>query len=388
MPNAAVIGLGFGDEGKGAVTDWLCSQDQTHTSVVRFSGGHQAAHTVNIAGAEHVFSNFGSGTLRGCPTYWGPQCTFDPVGFCRELEVLKGTEACTLVPSVFVNPQCRVVTPYDVLANHTSPERAHGTTGTGFWKTIERNQNGVTLTFQELIELSSNTPITPFRIKMAEISRYYNLCGEGSPFLNDFYNAVIQVTKLLSRRVVVIGDTPPLGNVVFEGSQGLLLDKDIGFFPHVTPSKTNLANILSMGCLPPKELYLVTRAYQTRHGAGPMTNEGLPLDAEEAYESATKHNPFQGSLRRTVLDLHLLRYAVEKGVDADCAKYGITKNLVVTCLDQMVTLSLTDGKGVETFKTREGFVEKIAKSLGIGGAAYTNTSPRFGNIKRVDFKRR
>ena len=81
---SVVLGIGFGDEGKGITTDYLCHhilrQEGLAPMVVRFSGGHQAGHTVYVKESsesiiKHIFSSFGSGTLRGCPTYLSQFCT-------------------------------------------------------------------------------------------------------------------------------------------------------------------------------------------------------------------------------------------------------------------------------------------------------------------------
>ena len=86
--NSAVVGLGFGDEGKGLVTDYLCSKNPGSTLVVRTSGGHQVGHTACRDGYKHMFANFGSGTLLCCPTYWDKRCTFEPTGFVKEHGIL------------------------------------------------------------------------------------------------------------------------------------------------------------------------------------------------------------------------------------------------------------------------------------------------------------
>ena len=74
----AVIGAQFGDEGKGLVVDYLCSQVE-NPLVVRFSGGAQAGHTVWHKDKTHIFSHFGSGSLRGASTYWSSTCLTDPI---------------------------------------------------------------------------------------------------------------------------------------------------------------------------------------------------------------------------------------------------------------------------------------------------------------------
>ena len=379
MTKSAIIGLGFGDCGKGVVTDFVCSQRAfcEPPTVVRFSGGHQAAHTVTRNKGEHVFSNFGSGTLLNCPTYWSEYCTFEPSGFCREYDILvsKG-----FTPKITVSPSCLVTTPFDIAACYISPERTHGTTGTGFWKTIERNQKGPKLTVGDLFAFDK----TFLESKMKEIARYHGLDpGEHlqyGPLLTHFYVSVGRIQTLAS---IVL---PQLRNkeLIFEGSQGLLLDKEIGFWPHVTPSKTNLDNIFAMGYTV-DDVYLVTRAYQTRHGAGPMTNINLPLPVCETYEAATRKNDFQGELRKTVLDLDLLQYGVNKGITKACKDRKIVKHLVVTCLDQFTKSPVLTHYGeIKVFKNDHEFVKYIRNALSIDGNLYANYSPKSSSITQIE----
>ena len=138
MLKAAVIGLGFGDEGKGTTTEYLCSQF-SNPLVIRFSGGHQAGHTVVHDDVSHIFSNFGSGTLSGYPTYWSKYCTVYPFALLNELEILleKG-----ITPKLFIDPQCPITTPYDKEYNQLSEKKnKHGSCGVGYSATIEREKN-------------------------------------------------------------------------------------------------------------------------------------------------------------------------------------------------------------------------------------------------------
>lgn len=132
-----VVGLGFGDEGKGLTTSFLCSQTK-NPLVVRFNGGHQAGHTVVYKDQRHVFSNFGSGTLQGVPTYWSEFCTFYPVTFLKEFELLSSV----VDPVIFINPLCPVTTPFDVEDNRVYEEtHQHGSVGVGFGATLQRQQD-------------------------------------------------------------------------------------------------------------------------------------------------------------------------------------------------------------------------------------------------------
>jgi hypothetical protein len=127
--------------------------------------------------------------------------------------------------------------------------------------------------------------------------------------------------------------------LIFEGSQGLLLDQNYGFFPHVTPSNTGTQNVVEM--LGPvyrekviPEIWLVTRAYSTRHGNGPFLPEGFEGGAYEVVNQDEKNideGP-QGKFRTGPLSLDLLRYAVKK--DAHLRQFGVD-NVVVTGMDLM-----------------------------------------------------
>ena len=144
MTNKAVIGLGFGDEGKGLFTDYLCSQ-VINPLVIRFSGGQQAGHTVVYEGVRHVFSNFGAGTLRGAPSYFAKTCTIDPVGIVNELSVLldKG-----VTPLLFIDSHCPVTTPFDIRYNQANNQ--HGSCGVGVGATFNREEHYYSLTFGDL----------------------------------------------------------------------------------------------------------------------------------------------------------------------------------------------------------------------------------------------
>jgi adenylosuccinate synthase len=375
MKRRAVIGLGFGDEGKGVVTDYLCSQNPDSTTVMRFSGGHQCAHTVVVDGIEHVFANFGSGTLRGCPTYWSEYCTFEPTGFIKEYNILKEKG---INPCIYIHDNCKVTTPEDIVANWKEANNNHGTTGTGFWKTIERNQAGITLSISDILNNRHGK-------KRSNVMEYYKhiVGNDASITLGiDFHGSLTKLERILNESVFLSNVYPTDKDIVFEGNQGLLLDKDIGFFPHVTPSKTNLNNIFKLG-YELDEVYLVTRAYQTRHGNGPMSNEDKTLNIIEVHEKATKENQFQGKLRKTILDLDLLKKGVDEGINETCERREITKNLVVTCLDQIKGKpTLTHNKKLIEFDTIKNFIKYIGKALGIDGKLHGNWS-KYSNTIQV-----
>lgn len=363
MSVKAVIGLGFGDEGKGIATDYLCSNSSGNTLVVRFSGGHQAGHTVNCNGVRHVFSNFGSGTIRGIPTYWSKFCTIDPVGIIREMEILKQQN---ISPTLFIDQDCPIVTPYDKFKNQIEAiHNENGSCGVGFGTTIEREENLCSFTFGDLMKYPEVAAI-----KFQLVGRYYKWIADN----NDLEEFKSCCDKLRESPNVKIPDRDAINdgydNYIFEGSQGLLLDKDIGFFPHVTRGNTGTKNLLRIASLP--ELYLVTRAYQTRHGNGPMTNEGAGHNIKIDTQETNQTNTYQGPFRRSVLDLDLLLYGMEK----DEGINRLDKNLVITCLDHVVgNWKFTLGGKLNVCSSEDVFVDKIKTALGIHGEAIRFSSP-------------
>jgi adenylosuccinate synthase len=237
MNSKAIIGVGFGDEGKGITTDYLCSHSE-NPLVIRFSGGQQAGHTVVLNEKKHVFSNFGSGTLRGIPSYWAKYCTVEPIGLTNELNSLikKGID-----PILFIDERCPITTPYDIHSNQQIEEnKRHGSCGVGIGTTINREENFYSLLFGDLFYPSV------LSIKLNAIRQFY---GFKAIVIDRFYECVEYI--LNCKNINPIYDLP-LGfdNFIFEGSQGLLLDQNIGFFPNVTRANTGSKNILDLGFKP------------------------------------------------------------------------------------------------------------------------------------------
>lgn len=352
MKNSVVIGLGCGDEGKGRVVDWLCEKDDP-SLVVRFSGGQQAAHhVVHENGADHVFANFGSGTLRGIPTYFSEFCTIDPMGILNELEFLKNKGVS---PTLYINGKCPVTTTFDKAKNISNNKlNGHGSCGVGFGATLQREEDHYSLLFEDLFHPAA------LYYKTFSIAEYYSRQGTVPSPIDE----TLRVCRDLIQTGCVkeVSGMPLLRETVFEGSQGILLDQKHGFFPHVTRSNTGMTNVNKI-CPPPSpDVYLVTRAYQTRHGAGPMTNEGINHGIPNNPFEKNFANEHQGPFRTALLDLDLLKYSAMKVQGEISSNSNVT--LVITCLDQMTNnWRLTLGGKTLAFTSEYTFVRKIADEL-------------------------
>lgn len=365
----AVIGLGFGDEGKGITTEYLCS-NSNNPLVIRFSGGQQAGHTVVKNGISHVFSNFGSGSLSNVPTYWSKFCTIDPIGIVNELNILKNKG---VNPTLFINPMCPVTTPYDVQSNIELENRNnHGTCGLGVNATWRREE--------QLYSLRAIDILYPkiWREKLKNIGSFYDIKIDFRRFCECmdmlFYNGNVKIKT---------PDIHSYDTLIYEGSQGLLLDEEIGFYPNVTASKISQNNIEEIGLMGMFDVYFITRAYQTRHGNGFMTNEDIPHNISSNPNETNQENKYQGKFRRTLLDVDLLEYAIIKE-SIRCKTQGI-KNLVITCLDHIKDeLRLTYKGEIKCFTNEREFIRFISEKLRIDNV-YVSHSEKSNNIQKINY---
>ncbi len=358
MDISLVLDLGFGDSGKGITVDYFARQNPSDTLVVRFSGGHQVGHTVRHNTLTHTFSHFGAGTLRGVPTYYTHHTTIFPPAMLAELAVLRGypTEH-NITPTLYLHPLVMVTCPFDIAYNRARESlKQHGSCGVGFGACIDRHSAGITLYAQDLQH--------PWVLeqKLLAIRDYYlNKTEDLNTTQSDaFQTAFMQEIDgldvqpfidqcLLAAEHYQFIDFPSLakrfGHLIFEGSQGIMLDQLHGIYPHLTRSHTTAKNALDF--LDETQLdyssitaYYVTRCYQTRHGNGPMSSH-QPVSLIHNEHEANIKNRYQGDFRTAQLDPSLLRYALQ----CDKVYHGnktIHPALVVTCLDQRPSFCVAD----------------------------------------------
>lgn len=371
MIHSAVIGLGWGDEGKGLTTDYLCRESLGPQMVVRFNGGQQAGHTVVINGLRHVFSNFGSGSLREIPTYWSKFCTVDPIGLMNEFDVLKSID---VNPFIYIDSQCPITTPFDIAYNRLNT--THGTVGLGFGATVERELNFYSLTFEDLFYPQV------LKTKLGLIADYY-FSKTGVVDCSQFLSACAEIVD--SKNIIKQYGLPNHINYkyIFEGAQGLLLDQHYGFYPNVTWSNTGSKNIKEIIPHMIVDYYLVTRAYQTRHGNGFMSNENNYHIIPNPNETNVSHK-YQGNFRTGILDVSLIEYAINKDENI---KNSMRKNLVITCLDQLSSFKFLYKEKIVECKNEDHFVCEIVKHLKYGGNEFynilTSNTEESKNISKV-----
>lgn len=307
-----VLGSQWGDEGKGKTVQYLCQEainKGLKPLVVRYCSGPQASHTVMYNGITHVCSSFGSGVLLNVPTLIYEECkvAVDPIALHAEYDVLvqKG-----LNPKFHIDGQCSIITPYDVIANRNNEDSLNnGTCGCGVWEAINRINQSLCL------ESIWDCVLYPEQY-LYEVRKYYNVEKQEeleSKFLSDL--------NWLKDKVISWEDSIEYAKkfdvLIYESSQGLLLDGTFGLKPYITPCEL----------LPEKdrdgsfmfslfeeeqevELYLCTRTYTTRHGAGyiPKESDYIKYPAFEA----NKNNQYQGQFKTGILDIDMINRAIDR----------------------------------------------------------------------------
>lgn len=398
-----VIGANFGDEGKGLMTDYFCSQMKTRGIVVRFNGGAQAGHTVQTPDKRHVFGHLGSGTFLNIPTYLGKHFTCNPILLLKELDKLK----LGSLPEIYAHPDCFVTTPYDMLINQLAEkargDAKHGSCGVGCFETVKRNRDHAIAYSTRLRDITNEGYLRQVldgirehyvRSRLGELGvlEYYPDSVLDILESSDMYNRFVG-DVLCFLHLVKIADTDLLLNyqdIVFEGAQGLMLDQDWGmangYFPHVTSSNTGLKNVVEImdelyaeGLDDPLNVTYVTRPYLTRHGAGPMPTELNDKPYSKIQDMTNLPNQFQGALRFGWLDLNTLAERIEYDLEYAKELEEVIPHIAISCMDHINSIPRFIME--EKLVTSPRIVENIV-NLTKAHNLYLSTGPQRNNITR------
>lgn len=363
MKRAIIVqGLGFGDEGKGATVDFL-ARSFSADLVVRYCGGSQAGHNVVLPdGRRHVFSQFGAGTLAGAATYLGEQMIINPPAMHNEAVHLKEMTGEDPFDKLIIHPRVLVSTIYHQQLNRlrelSRGTNRHGSCGHGIGETrnywlkyghdavfaSDLHDREALFGKMELLRQRVLLEVQNF-LDCIPADEHWRLAMLAEPARRTA-RELFELGTSLSLQAVM----PSYTTAIFEGAQGVLLDEWRGFHPHTTWSTVTLEHALDMAEESDAEgvsILGVTRAYATRHGAGPLPTSSPDLDAALSDPGNPK-NDWQGTIRRGWLDLVLLRYAIESAG-------GTLGGLALNGLDELAGISsqvctgyqLPDGRVIE-----------------------------------------
>jgi adenylosuccinate synthase len=354
-----VTDLGPGDGGKGGVVHKICREMGSHTVVKK--GGAQGNHGVRTSRGESFnFSHFGCGTFEGVRTHISSQMVIDPIGLVHEGELLKYQHGVRDVfELITVEEDVLCSTPFHLIASRlrelARKNNPKGTVGLGIGEALldSETQPGLAIKVKDLGKKDLRDKLQAVRLQkldsLAEIIAgpfwdsdrevaMEHIANLRNPAFVDSIVASFQDTRSL---VTIVSREYLKDNVfsrdcvvVFESSHGVLTDRYYGFHPHTTKLRTVPASALNLlkECEYEGEVMKlgVTRAYQVRHGAGPMVTED-PLMAMYLLPGSNKEeNRWQGKVRVGPLDLVALRYAINV-----CGGPQEFDGLAVTWFDQI-----------------------------------------------------
>ena len=330
-----ITDLGFGDAGKGTMTDFLARYCTAHT-IVRYNGGPQAAHNVvDTSGQHHTFSQFGSAMfIPGTKTLLSRFMLINPLNMLKEARHLTVCGISNPLQRVQIDRRALVITPYQRALNRlrelVRADGRHGSCGEGVGECMadsftygdnllcmgdlsDRATVRKKLAFlreakrHELEAFLPGLPTTDAVRKEYEVFVTPDALEDCVDVYDYFARAVECVDE---RRMGELFARP--GTMIFEGAQGVLLDENYGFAPYTTWSTTTFANADTLleennyrG-----EIYRfgVTRTYMTRHGAGPFPSEESAL-GDILTETHNDWNTWQRNFRAGYYDLVATRYA-------------------------------------------------------------------------------
>lgn len=332
MSTFVVVGLQWGDEGKGKITDVLSAKSDY---VVRFQGGNNAGHTVYVGKDKFVLHLLPSGVLqcRG-KCIIGNGVVVDPSAFVKEIEAIEARGLST--NHVFISRRAHIIMPYHILYDTYREEAAGkksiGTTKRGIGPCYEDKVARVGIRAIDLLnpEVLREKLEKNIQIKNAIFEKLYD--KEPLSF-DEIYQQFLAYGQMLKDRIVdtelELNQAIDQGkNVLFEGAQALMLDIDFGTYPYVTSSSPSTGGVCAGAGVPPTKLQNligVAKAYCTRVGNGPFVTELEDETGERIRDVGHEFGATTGRPRRCGwLDLVALRHA--------CMINGIT-HLVITKLD-------------------------------------------------------
>jgi len=319
---AVVLGAQWGDEGKGKIVDVL---SERFSVVARYAGGHNAGHTVIIAGKKFVLQLIPCGVLRPeCRGVIGNGVVLDPMAFLNEVKRLRDAGlpvAGGPDGQLFVSNRAQVILPYHrmiELAAETAPGRTKiGTTRRGIGPAYEDkiHRNGL-----RVVDLL-NTALLRTHIKNAcdekntiAAALFGTAPLDPKTMYEEYARAAEQIAPFVTDTAVLLNEAIRNGEkVMFEGAQGALLDIDHGTYPFVTSSSSTAGGAVTGTGVGPTligTVIAVTKAYVTRVGEGPFPTEIHDDSATLLRARGQEYGAVTGRPRRCGwLDLPLLRYS-------------------------------------------------------------------------------
>ena len=310
-----VLGAFYGDEGKGKVIDYL-SGDAKYA--VRFSGGNNAGHQVEVDGVKFAFHLLPSGILhKGTKAILGNGVVIDPKVLIEEIENLKAHGySCD---NLYISEKAHVILPYHIALDAMQEdirENKIGTTKRGigpaycdkFERSGIRMEDFISRNFKELLKVNvknKNTILKAFKHEKLNFNEIYKEYKEYAKILKPY---VCDTTTMLHKAI------KKNENILCEGAQATLLDIDHGSYPYVTSSNPTIGGVSTgtgIGARYINEVIGVIKAYSSRVGEGPYVTELFDATGDKIRELGHEYGTTTKRPRRCGwLDIVALNYAI------------------------------------------------------------------------------
>ncbi len=312
-----LLGLQWGDEGKGKIVDVMAPQ---YKIVARFQGGPNAGHTLEFDGIKHVLHQIPSGVFRqDIINIIGNGVVLDPVIFQKEVEALTD-RGIDVSANLHISNKAQIILPthglLDACYEQSKGNQKIGSTLKGIGPTYQDKIGRLGLRVGDTLADDFNERYLNLTQKHRAILDFYGFSYELEEKEEVFFQAVDKLKRFN------IADTTYLINqelrggasVLAEGAQGSLLDIDFGSYPFVTSSNTMIAGVCSGLGVPPAaidQVYGIFKAYCTRVGSGPFPTELHDETGERLRKIGCEFGATTGRPRRCGwLDLPALKYAI------------------------------------------------------------------------------
>lgn len=310
-----LLGLQWGDEGKGKVVDVLTPR---YDVITRFQGGPNAGHTLEFNNIKHVLHNIPSGIFRdGTLNIISNGVVLDPIVFKREIDTIE-TMGVAITKNLIISKKAHLILPthriLDAASEASKGQSKIGSTLKGIGPTYmdKTGRNGLRVGD---IELNFNEKYEALKNKHLNLLKMYDYKFTIEDEAN-FYEGIetIKRFQLVDSEFVINKARENGKRILAEGAQGTMLDIDFGSYPFVTSSNTICAGACTgMGVAPGAigEVYGIFKAYCTRVGSGPFPSELLDDEGERLRSIGNEFGATTGRPRRCGwMDLVALKYSI------------------------------------------------------------------------------
>jgi adenylosuccinate synthase len=332
MPGTALVGIQWGDEGKGKVTDLLASMTDM---VVRYQGGNNAGHTIVVDGERYALHLVPTGVLyEHCTPVIGNGVVINPAVLLEEMGSLR--DRGLDVSGLRLSGNAHLIMPYhlelDKVTERWLGKNSLGTTKRGIGPAYADKAARVGLRVQDMLDpkiFAAKLDVV-LKEKNLLLTRVYGRLPVDKKEIEDTYlDYGEQLRPYIADCVALVQGALDAGKeVLFEGAQATMLDLDHGTYPYVTSSNPVAGGACAGAGVGPRDITRIigiTKAYCTRVGSGPFPSEADPAEAEILVESGAEYGTTTGRKRRTGwFDAVAARYA---------ARLNTLTEMVVTKLD-------------------------------------------------------